>query len=138
MITELERSVHKLKQYSLWECIKITGIPQDIPHAILEGVAIKPLNKINANLTKNDIVDCQRLANSDRTIINDLNRKHADQTMNNKSKLKDMRFLAASQMVEASNTSDNVQEETSVNSPQYTRRRNPRIYINYSLCPYYR
>ena len=137
MITELERSVHKLKQYSLWECIKITEIPRDIPHVILEGVAIKPLNKINANLTKNDLVDCQRLANSDRTIINDLNRKQAEQTMNNKSKLKGMSFLDASQIVEASNTSDNVHEETSVNSPRYTLRRNPRIYTNYSLRPYY-
>ena len=37
-----------------------------------------------------------------------------------------------------SNTSDNIDEEASANSPQNTRRRNPRIYINYSFCPYYR
>ena len=44
--------------------------------------------------------------------------------MNNKSKLKGMNFSGIS------NTSDNIDEEASVNSPQNTRRRNSRIYIN--------
>ena len=52
--------------------------------------------------------------------------------MNNKSKLKGMNFS------DISNTSDNKDEEASANSLQNTRRRNPRIYNNYSLCPYYR
>lgn len=37
-----------------------------------------------------------------------------------------------------SNTSDKIDEEVSVNLPQNTRRGNTRIYINYSVCPYYR
>ena len=78
------------------------------------------------------MVACHRLANSDRAIIKVLNRNHAEQIMNNKSKLNGMNFS------DISNTSDNIDEETSVNSPQNTRRRNPRININYSLCHYYR
>ena len=61
-----------------------------------------------------------------------LNRKHAELIMNNKNKQKDMNFS------DISYTSDNIIEELSVNSPQYTFRRNPRIYINYNLCSYYR
>ena len=106
-ITELERSVHKLEQYTRRECVEIAGIPPDIPHVILEGVAIKSLNKTDVNLTKNDFLACHRLANSGRAIIKVLNRKHAEKIMNNKSKLKGMYFSDISSIVEAS-----------VNSPQ--------------------
>ena len=51
-------------------------------------IVTKLLNKIDVNLTKNYLVACHRLANFDRTIIKVLNRKHAEQIMNNKSKLK--------------------------------------------------
>ena len=51
--------------------------------------------------------------------------------MNNKSKLKGMNVS------DILNTSDNIDEEASVNLLQNTCRRNPRIYINYGLCPYY-
>ena len=87
-ITELERSVHKLEQYSLQdsrECVEIAEILRDIPHVILKDVVIKLLNKIGVNLTKNDLVACHRVVNSDRTIIKVLNRKHAEQTINNNS-----------------------------------------------------
>ena len=57
-ITDLERSLHKLEQYSRRECVKIAGIPRDIPHVILEDFVIKLLNKIGVNLTKNDLVAC--------------------------------------------------------------------------------
>ena len=60
-----------------------------------------------------------------------LNRKHVEQIMNNKSKLKGMNVS------DILNTSDNIDEEASVNLLQNTCRRNPRIYINYGLCPYY-
>ena len=113
------------------ECVEITGIPRDIPHVILEDAVIKSLNTIDVNLIKNDLVACHRLANSNRNIIKVLNRKHAEQILNNKSKLKGMNFS------DISNTSDNIDEKASVNSPQNTHRRNPRININYSLCPYY-
>ena len=49
-----------------------------------------------------------------------------------------MNFLDISNKIEASNTSANIVRETSMNSPQNTRRRNPRIYTNYSLWPYNR
>ena len=57
-ITDLERSLHKLEQYPRRECVKIAGIPRDIPHVILEDFVIKLLNKIGVNLTKNDLVAC--------------------------------------------------------------------------------
>ena len=58
-ITDLERSFHKLEQYSHGECVEIAWIPGDIPHVILEDVVIKLLNKIGVNLTKNDLAACQ-------------------------------------------------------------------------------
>ena len=73
-ITDLERSLHKLEQYSRRECVKIAGIPRDIPHVILEDFVIKLLNKIGVNLTKNDLVASHRFANSNRTTIKVLNR----------------------------------------------------------------
>ena len=81
-------------------------------------------------MTKYDFVACHRLASSDRTIIKVLNRKYVELIMKNKSKQKGMNFS------DISNTSGNMDEEASVNSPQNTRGRNPRFYINYSLCPY--
>ena len=33
-ITDLERSFHKLEQYSHRECVEIAGIPQNVPHLI--------------------------------------------------------------------------------------------------------
>ena len=131
-IADLERSFHKLEQYSRRECVEIAAISRDIPHVILEDVVIKLLDKIGVKLTKNHLVTCHRLAISDSTIIEVLNRKHAELIMNNKSKLKGMNFS------EISNTSDSIDEEASANSPQNTRRRNPKIYTSYSFCPYYR
>ena len=90
------------------------------------------------NLTKNDLVACHRLANSNRGMVKVLNRKHAEEIMNNKSILKGVNFLDISNIVKASNTTDNIGEKISVNLAGNTRRRNPRIYIKYSLCPYCR
>ena len=129
--TILERSVHKLEQYSRIEYVEIAGIPRDIPHVILEDVVIKLLNKLDMILTKNDLVACHKLANSNKTIMKVLNRKYADQIMNNKSTLKGMNFSDILNIVEASNTSNNIDEQKSC-------RRNRSIYVNYSLCSYYR
>ena len=82
------------------------------------------MNKSDVNLTKNDLVIYHRLANSDRIIIKVLNRKHAEQIMNNKSKVKGINFSDISNIVEASNTSGYIDEGASVNSTENTRRRN--------------
>ena len=82
------------------------------------------MNKSDVNLTKNDLVIYHRLANSDRIIIKVLNRKHAEQIMNNKSKVKGINFSDISNIVEASNTSGYIDEGASVISTENTRRRN--------------
>lgn len=82
------------------------------------------MNKFDVNLTKNDLVIYHRLANSDRIIIKVLNRKHAEQIMNNKSKVKGINFSDISNIVEASNTSGYIDEGASVISTENTRRRN--------------
>ena len=82
------------------------------------------MNKFDVNLTKNDLVIYHRLANSGRIIIKVLNRKHAEQIMNNKSKVKGINFSDISNIVEASNTSGYIDEGASVNSTENTRRRN--------------
>ena len=86
-------------------------------------------------MTKNDLLACHRRSNSESTIIKVLKRKHTGQIMSNKSKLKNMNFLEILNVVEASNTSDNIEEETFASKQL---QKNLRIYINYSLCPYYR
>ena len=82
------------------------------------------MNKFDVNLTKNDLVIYHRLTNSDRIIIKALNRKHAEQIMNNKDKVKGINFSDISNIVEASNTSGYIDEGASVNSTENTRRRN--------------
>ena len=82
------------------------------------------MNKFDVNLTKNDLVIYHRLTNSDRIIVKVLNRKHAEQIMNNKDKVKGINFSDISNIVEASNTSGYIDEGASVNSTENTRRRN--------------
>ena len=84
-----------------------------------------------------------RLANSDSTIIKVLNRKHSEQVINIKNwryckTSKTKNFLEILNIVESSNTSDNTDKKTWVNLPKNTCRKNTRIYVNYSLCLYYR
>lgn len=69
------------------------------------------MNKSDVNLTKNDLVIYHRLANSDRIIIKVLNRKHAEQIMNNKSRLKGMNFSDILNFAEVANISDSIDEE---------------------------
>lgn len=69
------------------------------------------MNKFDVNLTKNDLVIYHRLANSDRIIIKVLNRKHAEQIMNKKSKLKGMNFSDILNIAEVANISDSIDEE---------------------------
>ena len=85
-------------------------------------------------MTKKGLVACHRLANSDRTIIKVLKRKHMK---SNKSKLLGMNFSDISNIIKASNTSNSIEEEASMNSPHNTCIRNLRFFINYSLCSYY-
>ena len=68
-IMELERSIHKLEIYSVRECAQIARTLRDILNVTLEDVVNKLLNKRDVKLTNNDLVDCHKLANSDRTII---------------------------------------------------------------------
>lgn len=115
----IERSLHKLEQYFRRECVETAGIQRDIPHVIFKDV-IKLFDKIDLNLTK-------------RTWwLLVLNREHVEQIITNKCNLNGMNFLDVSNILEVSNTNDNVDEETLVNSPHNALRRNPRIYINYS------
>lgn len=69
------------------------------------------MNKFDVNLTKNDLVIYHRLANSDRIVIKVLNRKHAEQIMNKKSKLKGMNFSDILNIAEVANISDSIDEE---------------------------
>ena len=48
--------------------ILLSPLAWDVPHVILDAV-IKLLSKIGGNLTKNDLVACHRLVNSDRIMI---------------------------------------------------------------------
>ena len=115
----IERSLHKLEQYFRRECVETAGIQRDILHVIFKDV-IKLLDKIDLNLTK-------------RTWwLLVLNREHVEQIITNKCNLNGMNFLDVSNILEVSNTNDNVDEETLVNSLHNALRRNPRIYINYS------
>ena len=48
--------------------ILLSPLGWDVPHVILDAV-IKLLSNIGRNLTKNDLVACHRLVNSDRIMI---------------------------------------------------------------------
>ena len=114
-IVSVERQCWKNAQYSRRECVEVVGLPSSIADDQLENTICRVLQHIGANITNEKIESCHRLnKNADRTIVKFLRRKDCEQVMRVKSELKKLKPADL---------------DLSVGT---------KLYINESLCPYYR
>ena len=114
-VTELQRQCWTNAQYSRRECLEVTGIPQNIEHNQLEGKLIQVLSKVGCNIISDNVEACHRISSKiDRVIIKSSRRKDYQQVLSVKKDLKNL------------NMDD-------VGLPENTR-----LFVNQSLCSYYR
>ena len=116
-IIEMERNIHRLEQYSRRECIEIAGVPNSITNNLLEEHVILIFEKLGVVTEEAmDIVACHRLGETGRAIVKLINRKDAQNVLEEKRKLRSI----------------NLYDD---NTDTYNKRK---VFINQSLCPYYR
>ena len=115
-VIEMERNVHRLEQYSRRECIEITGIPNSIANDLLAERVILIFERLGLVMEQIDIVVCHRLGETGRVIVKLLNRKDAQNVLKEKHKLRSINLY---------------DDSTDTNNKR-------KIFINQSLCPYYR
>ena len=94
--------------------MEFVGFPVTITDDELEQTVINVLDRIDIKLNDRDIQSCHRLRAKDRTIVKFSNRKDSLLILRSKNKLKNLTF-----------------EDLGI--PENTN-----LYINESLCPYYR
>ena len=113
-VVRLEKASHNSQQYSRRDTVEICGIPSSVSDGDLEETVIQILDKVDVTATPNDIQACHRLHDKTRTIIKFVNRKHAYQTLTKKKTLTDL------------------------DKRKLDLNPNHKLYINDSLCPYFR
>ena len=114
-VMELQRQHWANAQYSRRECLEITGIPQNIEHNQLESKVIQVLNKVGCNIISDNVEACHRISSkNDRVIIKFSRRKDCQQVLSVKKGLKNLNMI-------------------DVGLPENTR-----LFVNQSLCSYYR
>ena len=87
----LERSHLNALQYNRRESIEIHGVPRSITDDTLESYCLEALGEIGCgDIQAEDVHACHRLRNKDKTIMRFVNRKHADMSLHNRKKLKDI------------------------------------------------
>ena len=109
-----ERQCWANAQYSRRECLEVIGIPKTVESKDLEHTVCKVFNSIGFDIEEDRIEACHRLTKSDRTIVKFSRRKDCQHLMRIKKGLKDL-------------------NPTNLSFPEGTK-----IYVNDSLCPYYR
>ena len=112
-LVHMERQCWANVQYSWRECGTIVGILSSIYHDQLEESVCKLFDKLNCNIVKDYLGDCHRLRD-DRAIVKFFKRKDCKQVLSVKNELKNISMA------------DLGSEE------------NGSIYINQSLCSYYK
>ena len=110
----LERQCWANAQYSRRECLEITGIPSPVSDKDLEVVVYKAITKAGVDITSDDIEDCHHAGNKGQTIIKFGKKRVSRQVL---SVRKDLKKVKMSDI-------DLTGQST--------------LYINQSLCPYYR
>ena len=113
-LVDMERQCWANAQYSRRECLELVGIPQSVKDDNLEEVVTQIVNKVGINITERDMQAVHRIGKEGRTIIKFANRKDCQALLKvkrdlNKLTMEDFGF-----------------EEKN------------KIYVNESLCPYYR
>ena len=90
----LERKCAANTQYSMRQCLEISGIPDSIPNNNLEETVLKIFNETAVTVNSRHVEACYQLnqkANPKKLIIKLSKRRDATSVMNNKKKLKSMK-----------------------------------------------
>ena len=94
--------------------MKVAGIPRDVSNKNLESKVLEVFSKVGCEILSRDIEACHGLTNSERVIVKFLRRKDCDQVLSVKRDLRKVKLK------------------------DIGLRGNNSIFINPSLCPYYR
>ena len=78
---DIERLCWANAQYSRRKCLEIAGIPTFIPQQSLEENVCQIFEAIGVSLDKNNIDECHKLRDKERTIVNFLRRKDYKQVL---------------------------------------------------------
>ena len=113
-IIKTERQCWENAQYSRRDTLEIVGIPNSVGNSVLEETVRDVFKKIGVEIDERDVQACHRLKEKERTIVKFVNRKDCLQILRVKKDLKSL-------------------DPTELDFPENTK-----IFINESLCPYYR
>ena len=114
-VTKLERQCWANAQYSRRECLEIVGIPSNVNHQNLEQKVLDIFEKVGCTVKNENIEACHRLSQkSDRTIIKLSRRKDC------------LQMLAVKRDLQ------------NVNMEELGLPAGTKIFVNQSLCPYYK
>ena len=113
-VIKTERQCWENAQYSRRDTLEIVGIPNSVGNSVLEETVRDVFKKIGVEIDERDVQACHRLKEKERTIVKFVNRKDCLQILRVKKDLKSL-------------------EPTELDFPENTK-----IFINESLCPYYR
>ena len=113
-VIKTERQCWENAQYSRRDTLEIVGIPNSVGNSVLEETVRGVFKKIGVEIDERDVQACHRLKEKERTIVKFVNRKDCLQILRVKKDLKSL-------------------DPTELDFPENTK-----IFINESLCPYYR
>ena len=113
-VIKTERQCWENAQYSRRDTLEIVGIPNSVGNSVLEETVRDVFKKIGVEIDEWDVQACHRLKEKERTIVKFVNRKDCLQILRVKKDLKSL-------------------DPTELDFPENTK-----IFINESLCPYYR
>ena len=113
-VVKTERQCWENAQYSRRDTMEITGIPNSIGNSVLEETVRRVFKKIGVEIDERDFQACHCLKGKERRIVKFVNRKDCLQILRVKKELKSL-------------------DPTELDFPENTK-----IFINESLCPYYR
>ena len=83
---KMEGNMHRSEQYSRRECIEIASFPNSITNYLLEERVILIFEKLGVVIEVMDIVACHRLGETGGIIVKLINRKDAQNVLEEKHK----------------------------------------------------
>ena len=113
-VIKTERQCWENAQYSQRDTLEIVDIPNSVGTSVFEETVRSVFKKIGVEIDERDVQACHRLKEKERTIVKFVNRKDCLQILRVKKDLKSL-------------------DPTELDFPENTK-----IFINESLCPYYR
>ena len=114
-VVDLERQCWANAQYSSRECLEVVGIPCSLDDNILEEKVIQVFEKVGCSIDSSNIEACHGITKkNDRVIVKFSRRKDCQRVLSFKKNLQKLK------MENTGLTGDN------------------KVFINHSLCPYYR